>query len=137
MAPPGGPAHTGRMPTQSIFIVEDAPLVRERLLEMLDAVPGAHVVGCATGANDAIREILAKRPDVVVLDIRLAQGSGFDVLRAVHEDAPEIDFYILSSFASDPYRQLALRLGARDFFDKSADFTRVRELIAARAASAV
>lgn len=137
MAPPGAPAHTGRMPSQSIFIVEDAPLVRERLLEMLDAVPGARVVGCAAGADQAIREILARRPDVVVLDIRLAQGSGFEVLRAVHEAAPEIDVYMLSSFATDPYRHLALRLGARDFFDKSADFARVRDLIAARAARAV
>ncbi len=121
---------------QTVYLVEDAPLVRERLLEMLDAVPGARVVGCAAGADQAIREILAKRPDVVVLDIRLAQGSGFDVLRAVRAGAPEIDLYMLSSFASDPYRHLALRLGARDFFDKTADFGRVRELIAARAASA-
>lgn len=121
---------------QTVYLVEDAPLVRERLLEMLDAVPGARVVGCAAGADQAIREILAKRPDVVVLDIRLAQGSGFDVLRAVRAGAPAIDLYILSSFASDPYRHLALRLGARDFFDKTADFGRVRELIAARAASA-
>ncbi len=121
---------------QTVYLVEDAPLVRERLLEMLDAVPGARVVGCAAGADQAIREILAKRPDVVVLDIRLAQGSGFDVLRAVRAGAPEIDLYMLSGFASDPYRHLALRLGARDFFDKTADFGRVRELIAARAASA-
>ena len=135
MAPPGGPAHTGRMPTQSIFIVEDAPLVRERLLEMLDAVPGAHVVGCATGANDAIREILAKRPDVVVLDIRLAQGSGFDVLHALREAAPGIEVYMLSNFASEAYRRAAERLGARGFFDKTNEFEALRAVLAARAQS--
>jgi hypothetical protein len=42
---------------------------------------------------------------------------------------------MLSSFASEPYRRLAARLGARDFFDKSTEFERVRDLIAARAAT--
>jgi DNA-binding NarL/FixJ family response regulator len=101
---------------------------------MLDAVPGASVVGEATRADAAIRDILATRPDVVVLDLSLADGSGFDVLRAVHHQAPEIDFYMLSNFAADPYRQLAERLGARDFFDKSKEFERVRDIIVQRAA---
>jgi DNA-binding NarL/FixJ family response regulator len=117
-----------------IFIVEDSPMVRARLVEMLDSVPGASVVGEAARAEPAIRDILATRPDVVVLDLNLAEGSGFDVLRAVHHQAPEIDFYMLSNFAADPYRQLAERLGARDFFDKSKEFERVRDIIVQRAA---
>jgi DNA-binding NarL/FixJ family response regulator len=124
---------TGGM--QTIYVVEDAPLVRERLVEMLDAVPGACVVGSSARADEAIQDILAEHPDVVLLDVRLAQGSGLDVLRAVHERAPEIDFYMLTSFASDPYRRLAARLGARDFFDKSRDFGLVRDVIAARSAT--
>ena len=51
---------------------------------------------------------------------------------AVHEAAPEIDVYMLSSFATEPYRRLAARLGARDFFDKSSEFQRVRDTLAAR-----
>ena len=117
-----------------IFLVEDSSLVRERLTDALDAVPGASVVGEADRADTAIREILAIKPDVVLLDINLADGSGFDVLRAVCRQAPEIDFYMLSNFAADPYRELAERLGARGFFDKSREFERVRELIAERAA---
>ena len=120
------------MTTQDIFIVEDSALVRERLLELLGEVPETRVVGTAAGADEAIRDILADRPDVVLLDLRLAQGSGFDVLRALHEVAPEIDVYMLSSFATEPYRRLAARLGARDFFDKSTEFERVRDTLAAR-----
>ena len=120
------------MTTQDIFIVEDSALVRERLLELLGEVPESRVVGVAAGADEAIRDILAGRPDVVLLDLSLAQGSGFDVLRAVHEAAPEIDVYMLSSFATEPYRRLAARLGARDFFDKSSEFQRVRDTLAAR-----
>jgi DNA-binding NarL/FixJ family response regulator len=124
------------MQAQTIYLVEDSPLVRERLLEMLGALPGARVVGMAAGADEATRGILAEQPDIVVLDIRLAQGSGFDVLRALHERAPQIDVYMLSGFDSDPYRRLALQLGARDFFDKTIDFGRVRDIVAARLARA-
>jgi DNA-binding NarL/FixJ family response regulator len=120
---------------QTVYVVEDSALVRERLIEMLDGTPGTHVVGAAARADDAIRDILEERPDVVLLDLKLAQGSGFDVLRAVHERAPEVTVFMLSSFASDPYRQLAARLGAHDFFDKSSEFERVRDIIAARSAT--
>jgi DNA-binding NarL/FixJ family response regulator len=120
------------MTTQDIFIVEDSAVVRERLHELIEAMPETRVVGLAAGADEAIEEILAGRPDVVLLDLRLAQGSGFDVLRALQEAAPEIDVYMLSSFAAEPYRRLAARLGARDFFDKSNEFERMRDAIAAR-----
>ena len=120
---------------QTVYVVEDAPLVRERLIEMLDATPGTQVIGAAEGAAEAIRDILEQHPDVVLLDLRLAQGNGLDVLRAVHPAAPEITFYMLTSFATEPYRQLAVRLGAQDFFDKARDFERVRDIIAARSAT--
>ena len=72
---------------------------------------------------------------MVLLDISLADGSGFDVLRAVRPQAPQIDFYVLSNVSSYPYRQLAGTLGARGFFDKSTEFERVRELLAAALAA--
>lgn len=120
-----------------IFLVEDSPPIRVRLAEMLAAIPGTSLVGIAERADTAIRDILDKRPDVVVLDLSLAGGtSGFEVLRGVCREAPEIDFYMLSNFAAEPYRSLAERLGAREFFDKSTEFDRVRQLIAERAAVA-
>jgi DNA-binding NarL/FixJ family response regulator len=119
-----------------IFLVEDSPPVRARLAEMLGSIPGATLVGEAESAEAAIRGILAARPDVVVLDLSLAGGtSGLEVLRAVCREAPEIDFYMLSNFIAYPYRQLAERLGARGFFDKSKDFERVRDIVAKRAAA--
>jgi DNA-binding NarL/FixJ family response regulator len=119
-----------------VFLVEDSPLVRTRLHDLVGAVPGAQVVGEAGTADSAIRDILALRPDVVLLDINLAEGSGFDVLRAVCRQAPAVDFYVLSNFSADPYRQLAERLGARGFFDKSKDIERVHHMMKARAANA-
>jgi DNA-binding NarL/FixJ family response regulator len=120
-------------PAVRVFLVEDSPAVLERLSEMLGSIPGVAITGCATGADEAVRAILATRPDMVVLDVRLAQGSGLDVLRAVHSRAPEVECYLLSNFSDDYYRRAALDFGARGFFDKTAEFGRVRDLVAARA----
>ena len=120
-------------PPLEVFVVEDSPLIRERLLELLAPVEGARTVGWAERADEAIRAILERRPQAVVLDVQLAQGSGIDVLRALHEQAPCIDVYMLTNFASPQYRRQCERLGARGFYDKSTEFERVRDAIAARA----
>lgn len=116
-----------------IYIVEDSAAVRTRLTAMLGEVPGAEVAGASAGATQATREILESRPEVVILDLNLAEGGGFDVLRALRAQAPEIDVFMLSNFSAYPYRQLAERLGARGFFDKTTEFGRVREALAAKA----
>jgi DNA-binding NarL/FixJ family response regulator len=115
-----------------VFLVEDAPLLRERLAALITSIPGARVVGQAVGAEEALHGILAERPDVVVLDIHLAQGNGFDVLRGLRaaQFAPEI--HVLTNYPLDGYRQTAKRLGARGFFDKSTEFDALRATLAAR-----
>ena len=120
---------------QNVFLVEDSPLVLKRLIELLGGLPNTHIVGHAARADEAIRGILSSRPDVVVMDLKLAQGTGFDVLIEVHSQAPGTTFYMLSNFAQEAYRRQAERLGACGFFDKSTDFERVRDLVAQRAAS--
>ena len=118
-----------------IFLVEDSLAARGQLAAMLATIPGAQLVGEAHSALPAIRDILILRPDLVLLDVHLAEGSGFDVLNAVHVAAPEIDFCMLTSFTAHPYRELAGRLGARAVFDKGSEFDRVRDLVARRVAN--
>lgn len=119
-----------------IYLVEDSPAILERLEALLATIEGARTVGRARRASEAIEGILAEHPDLVVLDLKLAEGSGFDVLRAVRGAAPGIDVYMLTNFASEPYRRLAERLGARNLFDKTTEFERVREAILDRAGQA-
>ena len=116
-----------------VFLVEDSPPVRQRVLELLGSIHGVNAVGSAATANDAEREILEKQPDAVLLDIKLAQGSGFDVLRALRKQAPHIEIYMLSNFAAPPYRERAAGLGARGFFDKTTEIERLRLTMAERA----
>jgi two-component system OmpR family response regulator len=133
--------HTAGMETASkaaaplrVFVVEDSALIRERLEAMI-VQAGAVSAGHAAGVDAAIQAILAQRPDLVILDIQLVDGTGFDVLRALHDRAPDIDIYLLSNHAAYPYRQLAERLGARGFFDKSKEFGRMRDVVVQRAAA--
>jgi DNA-binding NarL/FixJ family response regulator len=118
-----------------VFLVEDSAQVVQRLEEMLGAIEGVRTVGSAARADDAIRSVLTLHPDAVLCDVSLAQGTGFDVLRALHAHAPEVEVYMLSNFATEPYRRIAARLGARDFFDKSTELERMRDTVAARAAN--
>lgn len=115
-----------------VFLVEDAPLLRDRLAALIASIPGSRTVGHAAGAEEAVRGILAGRPDVVVLDIHLADGNGFDVMRALRAAALEVDVYVLTNYPLEGYRQAAERLGARGFFDKSTEFDRLRAALAAR-----
>lgn len=118
-----------------VFLVEDSPPVRERVTALLASIAGVDNVGTAATADDAEREILAIQPDAVLLDVKLAQGSGFDVLRSLHAQAPQIEVYMLSNFAAPPYRQLAADLGARGFFDKTTEMDSMRKTIADRASA--
>jgi DNA-binding NarL/FixJ family response regulator len=116
-----------------VFLVEDSPLLRERVQAILASIPGAESVGHAASARAAIAAIQSARPDIVVLDIQLEEGSGFDVLRAVRASLPGVRFYVLTNFANDAYRRKAESLGAQGFFDKSHEFERLREALTAAA----
>ena len=112
--------------------MEDAPLLRERLEALIAAIPGASVVGNASGAAEALRGILAARPDAVVLDIHLTEGNGFDVLRGLRAAQFVPRVFVLTNHPLDGYRQAAERLGARGFFDKSSEIPQLRDALAAQ-----
>lgn len=121
---------------KNVYLVEDSHLVLARLEALVGEIPGARVAGTASRADRAIRGILEEKPDVVLCDVKLASGTGFDVLRALRKAAPAIDVYMLSNFVSEPYRRLAAELGARGFIDKTGEIERVREVLARPAAVA-
>ena len=102
---------------------------------MLTQVPGTTIVGHAACAKRCDSRHPRDAPDLVVLDVQLAEGSGFDVLRALHAQAPELEVVMLSNYSAEPYRQIAAALWrAGRFFDKAREFERVRDMVAQRAA---
>ena len=114
-----------------VFIAEDSPAIRDRLVEMLDELEGVAVVGDAETPGDAIAGILRTHPDYVVLDYQLDGGTAVDVLRGVHASVSETVFLVLTNHANPQYRRICLEAGARYFFDKSLEFGKVRDVVAA------
>src|SRR6185503_910067 len=112
-----------------VFIVDDSPVVRERLAAMIAELPNIEIVGHADIAFEAIYSIRRLRPAVVVLDISMPGGSGMYVLETVKKDRPVPVVIMLTNFAHDQYRQKCLQLGADYFFDKSTEFERVIEVL--------
>jgi len=113
-----------------VFVVEDSAPIRQRLIELLGDIDGAEIVGEAESPDAAIAGILGARPDCVVLDYRLLDGTGVDVLRAVHPVLPDTLFIVLTNHPNAQYRRICMQAGASWFFDKSTEFARVREIIA-------
>lgn len=104
----------------NVVIVDGAPFVRERLRALLHTnVPQVDVIGEAADAQTAIRLIRDTRPDAVILDLQLAGGSGFNVLRAVKlvPSAPIV--IVLTNLTTIEYHVACLEAGAEFFLDKS------------------
>ncbi|MDQ2961852.1 MAG: response regulator [Pseudomonadota bacterium] len=114
-----------------VFIVEDSPLIRKRIIDNLQALGGFDVVGFAEAESAAVAAIIDTKPDVVITDIRLKEGNGIEVVRQVRQKAlasrPKI--YVLSNYANAEYRRQCELVGADDFFDKSGEYDRFLETL--------
>lgn len=117
-----------------VFLVEDSPFVRERLVESL-TVPGTvEVIGQAEGEAEAVAALRATPWDALILDLELKQGNGFGVLKAIGRQRPRgAKVIVLTNYAVAPMRDASLALGADFVFDKMHDSRRVREVLAAMA----
>ncbi len=112
----------------TVFLADDSAPIRERLKELLGQ-SRVRIVGEADTAAAATRGILATRPTFVVLDYRLREGTGLDVLRAVAGIAYETVFIVLTNYISAPVREACTSAGARYFLDKSSEFDRLNAII--------
>jgi DNA-binding NarL/FixJ family response regulator len=103
-----------------VFVVEDSGPMRHRVVEALQELVDVRVVGVAESADEAVREIKSLKPHLVVLDLRLAQGSGLFVLEAVKKFEPSPVVAVLTNYPIEQYRARCAELGGDFFFDKAA-----------------
>jgi two-component system response regulator DevR len=82
-----------------ILIADDHEVVRIGLASLLDRQPGFSVVGEATSGDEAVRLARRERPDVVVMDIRMPNGSGIDACRTITSELPSVPVIMLTSYA--------------------------------------
>jgi two-component system response regulator DevR len=82
-----------------ILIADDHEVVRIGLASLLDRQPGFSVVGEARSGDEAVRLARRERPDVVVMDIRMPDGSGIDACRTITTELPSVPVIMLTSYA--------------------------------------
>lgn len=114
---------TPSSPTR-ILLVDDSELVRRGIRTVLaahGAAPRLEIVGEAATAAAAVEAARRLRPDIVLLDIRLPDGSGLDVCREILRERPETHVIILTSFSNDTYVYDAVIAGARGYLMKEID----------------
>jgi two-component system, NarL family, response regulator DevR len=100
------------------FVVDDHELIRRALHDLLSAEDDIDVVGEAASVEEASREIPQSRPDVVVLDLRLPDGEGIDVVHRVRDAVPDTRWLVLTSFDDPSEVRAAVEAGAAGYLLK-------------------
>jgi CheY-like chemotaxis protein len=120
-----------------VYIVEDSSITRRLLASAIEAA-GAQVSGSSAEAQTAIGDLFALQPDLILIDIGLASGSGLEVLKALqdHSLVPAAMKVVLTNYAGIEYKNLSVKLGADRFFDKSFEISQALALISTLAAEA-
>jgi len=113
-----------------VFIVDDSDEIRARLSALLSEIEGVAVVGVCGEAGPALRAILALEPHVVILDLRLPDGNGLELLEKIKRAPFSPAVIVLTNYPYPAYRQKSQEAGADYFLDKSTDFHRIPGLIA-------
>ena len=107
-------------PKTRVFIVDDHPLVRESLAGLIDQQPDLSVCGVADRSSSALAAIGTAQPDVTIVDLSLADGSGLDLIRDLRQQYPRVAVLVLSMHDESLYAERALRAGARGYLMKRA-----------------
>jgi DNA-binding NarL/FixJ family response regulator len=103
----------------TILIVDDHPVVRLGLKTMLATEDGLRVVGMAGSGKEALAEFQRSRPDVVLMDLRMPEMEGTDVITELRRLEPDLRILVLTNYGSDQYIIRALQAGAMGYLLKS------------------
>jgi DNA-binding NarL/FixJ family response regulator len=106
--------------SSSVLLVDDQELMRMAFRMVIDSQPDLTVAGEASSGLDAIRQVAALEPDVVLMDVRMPELDGVEATRRIIESGSDTRVIILTTFDLDEYVYAGLRAGASGFLLKDA-----------------
>jgi len=106
------------VPKHKIFLVDDHPIVRQGLAQLLNSEPDLTVCGQGEDAYGSLRAIKTVGPDLVLLDVSLKDSDGLELLKELKAQLPNLPVLILSMHDESLYTERALRAGARGYIMK-------------------
>ena len=104
-----------------ILVVDDHPLARFGIKNQLKDVEDLVIVGEAEDGEAAMQKVKELHPDVVILDLFIPMLSGFEVVKLVRKDFPDVHVMILTAYEQEEYLHQALDFGAEGYLLKSAE----------------
>lgn len=110
-----------------VLIVDDQPLSRQGLISILSLADDIVVVGEAESGQESIRAVNSYRPDVILMDVRMAGGDGISATAEILKTHANLHVVMLTAFDDEEYVEAALKVGATGYLLKD---TRADDLIA-------
>ena len=102
-----------------VVLVEDHPMFREQLTQLISKEPSMMVCGCADNIQDALRLIEAEKPDVAIVDLTLKGPSGLELIKNLKAKELETPILVLSMHDESLYAERVLKAGARGYITKN------------------
>jgi len=112
-----------------VLIADDQELIRESLKIILDSKPDIEVTDAVSDGLEVIRSVREKRPDIILLDIRMPRLDGVSCTKIIKEGYPDIKIIILTTFDYDEYVFNALKYGASGYLLKGISMDSLVEAI--------
>lgn len=112
-----------------VLIVDDHPLVRRGLAELISKEPDLQVSGEAAGASEALGQLTSNRPNLVIIDLSLQEGSGLDLIKQIKAMDDGIKVLVSSMHDESLFAERSIRAGASGYIHKEEATEKVIEAI--------
>src|SRR5665647_1119169 len=113
----------------NILLADDSKLIRETLSRMISSYTNDAKIYFAENVDEALISLAQFRIEILILDIQMPGGSGFDVLKEAKKQEKTPVVIMLTNYATDSYRKKAIKEGVDYFFDKSTDYEELIRII--------
>jgi DNA-binding NarL/FixJ family response regulator len=112
-----------------ILVADDSSLLRDRIKSLIQNISNESVVYEAENGSDALYIIMQNQPELAILDIRMPEMTGIEVLKKIRELKVKVKICILTNYAYPIYKRKCLEEGADFFLRKTEDFEEIEIIV--------